>query len=88
MPLRRAATTAGPGTGPRCTGWYLRRDETVAVDTDGEFYVLTAPSSLAARFARGAPRSRRDPPLVLGAGGKDGESLDLVDALARALRAR
>jgi hypothetical protein len=55
------------------------------VDVDGEFYVLTAPSSLTARF-RGVTPVPSDPPLVLGAGGKDGESLDLVQALDRALR--
>jgi hypothetical protein len=65
-------------------GWYLRRDESVAVDVDGEFYVLTAPSSVAARF-RGVTPAPSDPPLVLGAGGKDGESLDLVQALDRVL---
>jgi hypothetical protein len=65
-------------------GWYLRRDETVAVGTDGEFYVLTVPTSLAARL-RGVQPEPQDPPLVLGAGGPDGESLDLPIALARAL---
>jgi hypothetical protein len=66
------------------TGWYLRRDETVAVDTDGRFYVLTAPSSLVARF-RGVTPEPSAPPLVIGAGGKDGESLDMSEALARVL---
>lgn len=65
-------------------GWYLRRDETVGVDTDGRFYVLTAPSSLVGRF-RGVRPTPQDPPLVIGAGGKDGESIDLPDALARVL---
>jgi hypothetical protein len=65
-------------------GWYLRRDETVAVDTDGKFYVLTTPSSLAARF-RGVTPEPSAPPLVIGAGGKDGESLDMSEALARVL---
>lgn len=65
-------------------GWYLRRDGTVGVDTAGEFYVLTAPSSLVARF-RGVRPLPQDPPLVIGAGGKDGESLDLPVALARVL---
>ena len=66
------------------TGWYLRRDETVAIDTDGRFYVLTTPSSLAARF-RGVTPEPSAPPLVIGAGGKDGESLDMSEALARVL---
>ncbi|TGY82643.1 hypothetical protein, partial [Cellulomonas shaoxiangyii] len=65
-------------------GWYLRRDETVGIDTDGAFYVLTAPGSLAARF-RGVQPTPQDPPLVIGAGGKDGESIDLADALRRVL---
>lgn len=66
------------------TGWYLRRDETVGVDTAGDFYVLTTPASLAARF-RGVRPTPQDPPLVIGAGGKDGESIDMPDALARVL---
>ncbi|MBO3100347.1 hypothetical protein [Cellulomonas fengjieae] len=65
-------------------GWYLRRDETVAVDTDGRFYVLTTPSSLTARL-RGVTPEPSAPPLVIGAGGKDGESLDMAEALARVL---
>lgn len=65
-------------------GWYLRRDESVGIDTEGRFYVLTAPGSLAARL-RGVTPEPSDPPLVLGAGGKDGESLDLVEALDRVL---
>ena len=65
-------------------GWYLRRDETVGIDTDGGFYVLTAPGSLLAHV-RGVTPAPQDPPLVIGAGGKDGESIDLKDALARVL---
>ncbi|MFI2753559.1 hypothetical protein ACGIF2_09000 [Cellulomonas sp. P22] len=65
-------------------GWYLRRDESVAVGTDGEFYVLSVPSSLTAAL-RGTSVPPRDPPLVIGAGGKDGESLDLPVALTRVL---
>jgi len=65
-------------------GWYLRRDESVAVGDDGEFYVLSVPASLRSAL-RGASVPPRDPPLVIGAGGKDGESLDLPVALARAL---
>lgn len=65
-------------------GWYLRRNETVAVSTDGEFYILSVPSSLRA-WIRGAVPVPSDPPLILGKGGRDGESIDLVDALARIL---
>ena len=68
------------------TGWYLKQNESVAVGIDGEFYVLSASPSLAARFHRVA-LTPSDPPLVLGAGGRDGESIDLTAALDR-LRAR
>lgn len=68
----------------RVEGWYLRQNRSVGVGTDGEFYVLTVPASLAARF-RGAELVPSDPPLVLGQGARDGESIDLKDALDRAL---
>lgn len=66
------------------TGWYLRTDRTAGLDVDGRFYVLTAPLSLRDRL-RGVTLTPAPPPLVLGAGGKDGESIDLVDALERLL---
>lgn len=66
------------------TGWYLRGDRTVAVGTDGRFYVLTARLSALDRL-RGATVAPADPPLVLGAGGKDGDSLALAAALTRLL---
>ena len=61
-------------------GWYLRRNRSVAVGTDGEFYVLGVPGSLVARL-RGATLTPSDPPLVLGKGGRDGESISLADAI-------
>ena len=66
------------------TGWYLRRNESVAVATDGEFYVLSVPRSVRALVV-GTPVPPSDPPLILGKGGRDGESIDLTDALAIAL---
>lgn len=66
------------------TGWYLRRNESVAVATDGEFYVLSVPRSVRAMVA-GSSVPPADPPLILGKGGRDGESIDLADALAIAL---
>lgn len=97
----RQALADGPAPGPLrarsldrrhtyrtpLTGWYLRQDQTVGVDTDGEFYVLLAPASVGA-LLRGARPEPSDPPLVLGAGGKDGESIDLVDAIAKVLAQR
>lgn len=66
------------------TGWYLKQNRSVAVSTSGDFYVLTVPSSFRA-LLRGADLTPSEPPLVLGAGGRDGESIDLSDALARLL---
>lgn len=65
-------------------GWYLRRNESVAVGTDGEFYVLSVPRRLGS-LVTGAQPEPSDPPLILGKGARDGESIDLVDALRIAL---
>lgn len=65
-------------------GWHLRRDRTAAVSTDGDFYVLTADLSLLDRL-RGTTLLPSDPPLVLGASGKDGDSIALETALERVL---
>jgi hypothetical protein len=65
-------------------GWYLRVDRTAGVSTDGDFLVLTAPVGLLDRVRGIRPEPRR-PPLLLGAGGKDGDSISLNDALERLL---
>lgn len=65
-------------------GWYLRIDRTAALTPDGQFYVLTAPLTAWERL-RGTTPAPSDPPLVLGAGGKDGDSIPLADALTRLL---
>jgi hypothetical protein len=67
-------------------GWYLKRNQSVAVGTDGLFYVLSAPSSLAARLS-GVEIAASPPPLVVGAGGRDGESIALDALLALRLEA-
>ena len=85
VPLRARASTGSARFRTPLLGWYLRVDESVGVDVDGEFYVLRAVPSLTARL-RGVTPEPSAPPLVLGAGGRDGESLDLRDALDRALR--
>lgn len=65
-------------------GWYLRLDRTIGVGTDGSFYVLTAPLGVLDRL-RGVTLTPTPPPLVIGAGGKDGDSIELVAALDRLL---
>lgn len=68
------------------TGWYIKRDRSVGVGTDGLFYLLHAPASLGARV-RGVTLEPSDPPLELGRGARDGESMPLTDALAKRLEA-
>jgi hypothetical protein len=68
------------------TGWYLRRNGTIAVDERGDFYVMSAPTSLQSRL-QGATLTPSDPPLVVGAGGRDGESIPLPDQLRQRLDA-
>lgn len=65
-------------------GWYLRIDERAAVDTSGNFYLLTLPLSLLDSFRQIRIEPSR-PPLVLGAGGRDGEAIELRRALDRIL---
>lgn len=65
-------------------GWYVNRKRSVAIGEAGEWYVLTVPSS---RFARltGVKLEASQPEMVVGRGGRDGESGDLADFLARVL---
>ncbi len=62
------------------TGWYLRKNRSVAVGDDGAYYVLTVPGGLRERLA-GARLRPTPPPLEVGRGGKDGETGDLADFL-------
>ena len=61
-------------------GWYLRVNESAGIDTEGNFYVLTVPGGLRARLVGSTPEAS-PPPLILGKGGRDGESIDLKEAL-------
>ena len=63
------------------TGWYLKRNGSIAVDQDCRFYLMSAPTSTVARL-RGTHLAPSDPPLVVGLGGRDGESMPLADLLA------
>ncbi|WP_433826330.1 hypothetical protein ACQP2E_30205 [Actinoplanes sp. CA-015351] len=70
----------------RVKGWYLKSDRSVAVGEDGEYYILSVPSSLRARFT-GADLSPSRPRLIVGAGGGDGEPIPLKQLLDRRLEA-
>lgn len=68
----------------RITGWYLKRDRSVGVSVDGEFYVLSTHRRLASLFT-GAHVEPAEPPLELGRGGRDGESMPISVALDKRL---
>ncbi|MDR2973114.1 MAG: hypothetical protein LBV00_00150 [Propionibacteriaceae bacterium] len=65
-------------------GWYIRNDHSVAIGTDGGYYQLTVAAGFMARIY-GVKLQPTPPPLVVGRGGKDGETGDLRDFLARTL---
>jgi hypothetical protein len=87
-PLRATLFGGSAGATARTdkTGWYLRNNRSVAVGDDGSYYVLVVPGGIAERL-RGVKLTAAPPPLVIGKGGKDGESGDLVDYLRRRLAA-
>lgn len=64
-------------------GWYLNRARTLAVAPDGSYYQLVTSGSALARFT-GVKLIPSAPTLVIGRGGRDGETGDLADFLARA----
>ena len=65
-------------------GWYLKNDHSLAVDEDGNYYVLIEQLSLKDRIKGMTPKPKA-PPLILGAGGRDGESIDLTAKLTELL---
>ena len=80
VPLRARAFNGRTTYRTALTGWYLKRNGSLAVGVDGRFYVLSTPTSLRAR-AFGADVEPSDPPLVVGVGGRDGESMPLQQLL-------
>ena len=62
-------------------GWYLRRDESIGIGTDGSYYVLVVPQERFGRW-RTVALEPTPPPLQVGAGGRDGESATLAELIA------
>ena len=83
VPLR-ATMLSGHGVRTDKTGWYLRRNRSLAIGEDGGYYVLTVPGGMGERL-RGARLARTPPPLQVGAGGRDGETGELSWFLERVL---
>jgi hypothetical protein len=65
-------------------GWYINKGQTLAIAPDGRFFQLLTTGGRFARFT-GVKLNPSPPPLVVGRGGRDGETGDLKDFLERAL---
>jgi hypothetical protein len=85
-PLRAQVIGSNASYRTDLVGWYLRRNRSLAVDVDGNFYILGVPASLKSRVA-GVRVLPSDPPLVVGQGARDGESMPLAELLALRLEA-
>ncbi len=80
----RATLYSGQAVKTDKRGWYLRKNQSVAVGEDGCYYILTVPGGLKERL-RGVRLRPSPPPLIVGKGGRDGETGDLSEFLARRL---
>lgn len=83
QPLR-ATLYSGQSVKTDQRGWYLRKNQSVAIGEDGSYYILTVPGGLKERL-RGVRLQPSPPPLIVGKGGRDGETGDLSEFLARRL---
>ena len=79
QPLR-ATLYSGQSVKTDKVGWYLRKNQSVAVGDDGSYYVLIVPGGFRERLS-GVKLQPSPPPLVVGKGGKDGETGDLAEFL-------
>ncbi|WP_432510539.1 hypothetical protein [Kineococcus sp. SYSU DK001] len=65
-------------------GWYLRANGSLGVDPAGRYYVLDVAPVLLGRFRR-VHLEPVEPPLQVGRGARDGESVELAELLRRRL---
>lgn len=82
----RATLYTGQSVKTDKVGWYLRKNHSLAIGDDGSYYVLTVPGGLRERLS-GVKLTASPPPLIVGKGGRDGESGSLTDFLAWRLAA-
>lgn len=76
----KATLMSGPTVKTDKQGWYLRKNRSIAIGTDGGYYVLTVPGGTMARFT-GVKLQPTPPPMVVGRGGREGETGDLKEFL-------
>jgi hypothetical protein len=82
----RATLYSGQSAKTDKIGWYLRKNQSLAIGEDGSYYVLTVPGGFRERIS-GVKLQPKPPPLIVGKGGRDGESGDLADFLRWRLEA-
>lgn len=80
QPLRAPVVGSGASYRTDVTGWYLRRNHSLGVDAEGNFYILGMQPSVKARLL-GVQVLPSDPPIIIGLGARDGESLPLKQLL-------
>lgn len=80
IPLHARPFTGNGTIRTSLTGWYLKHDRTLAVDEDARFYVLRVPGGLMSRL-RGATPEPSPAPMVVGRGGRDGETFEIRELL-------
>jgi hypothetical protein len=85
QPLRATLYT-GQSVKTDKVGWYLRKNQSLAIGQDGSYYVLTVPGGLRERLS-GVKLKASPPPLIVGKGGRDGESGDIAEFLRWRLEA-
>lgn len=86
VPLK-ATTFEGKQVRTDKEGWYLRRNHTLAIGTDGSYYQLVVPAPTFA-WLRGVKLRPTPPSLQVGRGGRDGETGDLAEFLQWTLEGR
>jgi hypothetical protein len=85
-PLRARSFSGSATYRTGLSGWYLQPTGLLAVGEDGGFYVLIAAPGLRSRL-RGVEVLPEPPPLAVGRGARDGESMSLAELLERRLAA-
>lgn len=65
-------------------GWYIRQNRLLGVSVDGQYYLLGTSRSLRSLIL-GAGLESSDPPLMVGVGARDGESIALEELLLKRL---
>ncbi|GAB3282274.1 hypothetical protein [Kineosporia babensis] len=85
-PLRARAYNGSATFRTGLSGWYLQPNGSLGIGEDGLFYVLITPGGLAT-WLRGAQIAPSAPPLAVGRGARDGESMSLRELLDRRLAA-